>query len=151
MDAQTVSKEALTDSLRKAICHVNRNIYEWRHDKKEKSVFVLSYTEVKGLVRNWLIRALRDKIGHADADRLCKGVYISMDDQAFCVKSISLSWDARSHPLHATVDSILRDMNYRSLKYDPADYVTDGLSDKKPGVFDPFFHFSLEEIRNIKF
>lgn len=151
MDQQTVSKETLIYMLREAICHINRNIYEWRHGKgRNREKFVMSFTEVKGLARNWLIRAFRDKIGPVDADRLFKGVYVNMDEDTYSVKGIALSYEVKGHKMYSLVDEVLSSLNYSQLKYDPKDYLMDGMSDRKPG-FDPFFFISFSAIDAIKF
>lgn len=156
MDTQTVSKETLTIAIRDAIRHINRNLYEWTngYNKKSKSTpnvqLTLSYTEVKGLVRNWLIRSLRDKIGMREADRLFKGIYITMNDDCCRIKKVSLSYDAKYEKLFPMINDILGGLSYQLLGYDPADYEMDGMSQRKEG-FDPSFFFSLEEIKAITF
>lgn len=151
MDQQTVSKETLVALVRQAVTHVNRNLYEWTSGtKKGKIQFVITHSEVKGLVRGWLIRLLRDKIGYADSDRLLKGVYVSMDADNACIKSISLCSYGRSSRFYGLINDILSSIDYSKLRYDPKDYLMDGMSERKPG-FDPFFFVSFEDLKSFSF
>ena len=152
MDEKSVSKEALTYAIRDAVRHINRNLYEWTtgYNNKSKVHLTLSYTEVKGLVRNWLIRSLRDKIGMREADRIFKGIYITMSPDNTRIKNITLSYDAKNEKLFPIINDILLGLGYQLLGYNPADYEMDGMSDMKKG-FDPHFFFSLEDVKSINF
>ena len=151
MDEKTVSKETLIMCIRDAISHTNRNIYEWTSgEKKGKAQFVISHCEVRGLIRNWLVRALRDKIGYGEADRLFRHMYISMDTENSIIGSIELSSEGRYSQYYTITAEILRSMNYLSLKYNPNDYIMDGMSEKRD-TFDPFFYFSIDKIKSINF
>lgn len=48
------------------------------------------------------------------------------------------------------VNEILSSMNYKQLHYNPSDYEMDGMSPRK-GSFDPFFHISFENVKQITF
>lgn len=151
MDQQAVSKEILINTLREAISHINRNLYEWTVGmKKGKVNFTITFSEVRGLARNWLIRSLRDKIGYSEADRIFKGMYITIEPDNSAIKSISLSSEGRYNKMYTPINEILSSMNFKNLHYNPADYVMDGMSPRK-GSFDPFFYFSTENIKQITF
>lgn len=151
MDQGTVPKETLINILREAISHVNRNLYEWTVGmKKSKVKFTITFSEVRGLTRNWLIRSLRDKIGYAEADRVFKGLYITIEPDNSAIQSISLSSEGKHCKTYNPINEILRSMNFKNLHYNPDDYVMDGMSERK-AVFDPFFYFSTENIKQIKF
>lgn len=151
MDQENVSKETLVRTLREAVCHVNRNLYEWTTGaKKGKIQLTLGFNEVRGLVRNWLIRSLRDKIGYGEADRIFRGMYITMEPDYGSIKSISLSSEGRYCRMYKPINEVLLSLSYQNLRYNPNDYVMDGMSERKKG-FDPFFYISLDEIKSITF
>lgn len=151
MDNQLISKEILINSLKEAICHINRNLYEWTTGmKKGKIKFTITFSEVKGLARNWLVRSLRDKIGHGDADRMFRGMYITVEPDNSAIKNISLSYDARHSKGYFLVNEILNSMNFKHLQYNPDDYVMNGMSARKE-TFDPFFYISFQNIQQITF
>jgi hypothetical protein len=62
MDNGIVSDEKLAQGLKIAIRHINRNLYEWNVIKNTKSKFTISYTEVHGLAKNWIVRCLRSML-----------------------------------------------------------------------------------------
>lgn len=149
MDAQTISKDKLVQAIREAITHCNRNIYEWTVGSKVSRIkLTFDRKEIYGLAKSWLIRKLRPMIGPTEADRIFKGMSISMGDDY--VSGIYLSDEGGYCRDYTTIRKILQDMNFEQLRYNPDDYVTDGMAERKSG-FDSFFFVDFEDIKNVKF
>jgi len=150
MDQQIVSKEILTDAIREAISHVNRNLYEWTIGNKNQRNLTISHTEVVALVRNWIVRSLRKVIGNRDADMIFRGIYVNVDTENNYLTSIHLSVSGEYCKHYTIIREILNSMKYSLLKYKPSDYLSEGMSSKKEG-FDPYFSISFSAIDSIKF
>ncbi len=155
MDQNTVSKEALAEAIREAIRHVNRNLYEWTQGCKSndtsKVKLTLSHTEMVGLTRNWMVRSLRKLVGNRDADMLFRGVVVIVDSSNLYVSAIYISTSGEYCKMYNTVGEILRSITYKNLQYKSSDYLSEGMSGKKPSFFDPSLFISHAGIDAIKF
>ena len=152
----TASKEEIKRALEDAIRNCNRNMYEWITKNKRGSRFVITYTEVKGVVKNWIVRRLRTMIDHADLDRAIRygNLVISINEKDGYIERIYLN-DSNSH--WSGIDNIIKrlmeameSINYKHLKYDPSDYEIDGVQPKEAHFGNPA-NISLDTIKNIKF
>lgn len=142
-------KRALEDAVR----NCNRNIYEWMVKDKRGSRFTISHTEVRGVVKNWIIRKLKDVMGNVQADRVLRegNLYVSVDDRNNCIARISLSSTDEWRQIHGDIETVkaaMDDLDFEYLRYKPEDYHMD---DVKNYHHDNPTWISLETIEKIKF
>jgi len=149
------TKEVIMRGLTHAIRNCNRNIYEWMEKSKRGSTFTISHTEVRGLVKNWIIRSLKDTMGNIQADRVLRvgNLYVSVDDIHNCIGFISLSSTDEWRSVHRDVELVkecMTQINYKALRYDPKDYLLDGLTPVSMNYGHPA-NIDLSSIEKIKF
>lgn len=153
MDSTTESskKGKIISELRRAIRNINRNLYEWKDRKAGKTNFSISYTEVYGVTRNWLIRCLRNAIGFQVADRIFRRghLYLQINESLLCIESIRIDHNGLFDRDATLVKEILDSIDFKSLRYDPKDYMMDGVTQKPD--FSPYIDLSFDEILNFKF
>ena len=152
-EKEPVNHFVIKRGLEEAIRECNRNIYEWMVKKKRGSIFTISHTEIRGLVKNWIIRRLKDIMGNVQADRVLRegNLYVSIDDTNNCIHSISLSSTEEWRSIHGDVEivkSAMNDIVFTSLRYNPADYHMDDSKEAHCG--NPSW-ISLSSIEKIKF
>jgi hypothetical protein len=130
MSTTSSTKERVKNAIEEAVRNCNRNIYEWRVGNKREKFFTMSYTEMHGLAKNWLVRTLRDVLGMIDASRIFRdGLCIHMDESEYCISRISLSSIDSWRGLHEKVEmvsNIMKEINYESLRYRHFDFAQDG-------------------------
>lgn len=125
-----ISKETLKFTLSHAIRNCNRNIYEWMEKTKRGSKFTISHTEVRGLVKNWIIRSLKDGWGYLRVDKMMRSanLVVSVDDGHGCISGVALSniseWEHAYRDV-GLIKDVFNEMNFDLLRYDPKDYVMD--------------------------
>ena len=147
------TKEQVKIALEGAIRNCNRNIYEWITVKKKSSHFVITYTEIRGLVKNWIIRRLKDLMGVATVDRALRegNLCISVNENDNYICSMTLTSVDNWRTLHQNIElinSAMKEINYESLRYNPNDYMLDGttpISDFEP------IYVDTSSIERIKF
>jgi|SRR5688572_8445754 len=146
-------KHQVKAALEGAIRNCNRNIHEWIEGKKKSSHFTISYTEIRGLVKNWIIRRLKDVMGVADIDRALRegNLCISVNETDNYICGLSLTSTDTWRALHRNIELIrdaMKDINYQSLRYNPNDYLLDGMTPKYD--FEPIY-VDTSSIERIKF
>lgn len=145
----------ITRELKNAVRNCNRNIYEWLNGTKKRKVFTISHTEVRGLAKNWIIRYLKDVMGNIQTDRLLRegNLYVSVDDDNSCISYLDLSSTDNWRQLNNDIElvrSCMRSIDYKSLRYDPSEYESDGYTPKLLHFGDPSY-IDLSSISKIKF
>ena len=147
----TVLEDNILRALKDAVKNCNRNLYEWTNSTKKNTHYTISYTEVRGLVKNWVIRRLKDVMGVVNADRCLRegNLIITLDHNDNSIKSLTLCSTDEYRSAYKDIETIKKVMatiDYKSLKYDPADYLLDGFS---PAL--SINNFDLSSIKNVKF
>lgn len=153
-----ITNEKLKMCISDAIRNCNRNIYEWMEKTKRGSRFTISHNEIRGLVKNWIIRRLRSEISIAQIDGILRNgnLVISVNDKDNYISSLKFS-SYRSNLSYSLMDNqinkfqeIFDSINYSSLKYNPSDYEIDGITPVLPNYGIPSM-IDFESISKIKF
>ena len=147
--------DVIKAGLESAIRNCNRNIYEWVEGKKKSSHFTISYTEIRGLVKNWMIRKLRDSMGLINVERALKegNLSIHVNEVENYIAGLDLTSDGQWRKTMDDISllkSIMKNINYKALTYNPSDYLMDGVTPKNENFDHPEF-IDLSSIKNIKF
>jgi hypothetical protein len=157
MDEKSVSsREEIAEQLKRAIRNINRNLYDWKKYRGGKTNFSISYTEVFGVTRNWIVRCLRSSIGPTIADGIFrKGhLFIQVDEENLCLASIAVRFhegDTYFNRYKATVSEVIDSLDFKSLRYNPLDYEIDGVTQKDEFVYQPYVPVSLSHLDEFKF
>jgi len=147
----TEVEEKILHALKDAVRNCNRNLYEWTTSTKKNKHYTISYSEVRGLVKNWIIRRLKDVMGVVNADRCLRegSLVVTLNESDNSIGSLTLCSTDEYRLAYKDIETIkhcMARLDYKSLKYDPADYLLDGFS---PAL--SINNFDLSSIRNIKF
>lgn len=141
MDVQDGAlKVKITEELKRAIRNINRNLQEWLGEKRVN--FKISYNEVNGLCKNWLIRCLRSVMDASTADRIFRSghFYIYMDDATSSIRLLSVSNHPNYRSWYTTacmIDDIFKSLNYKDLRYNADDYKMDGVTQRDDAFYYP--------------
>lgn len=147
MDARPhPDRESLKRELQLAIRNVNRNLHEWK-DKRRNTMLTISYTEIQGLIKNWIIRGLKNVLDSYSVNRMfARGNIVAMLNDDLRITNIHLSsgWRLNTSAEFNLLQEIVSELDYKSLWYDPNDYKADGISQRddefyyKPVEIQPF-------------
>jgi hypothetical protein len=156
MDANPMAtREEITEQLKKAIRNINRNLHDWKKYRGTRTNFTISFTEVYGLTRNWIVRCLRSAVGPTIADGIFrKGhLFIQVDEENLCLAKISVNFIESSYLIrHKTlISEVLSSIDYKSLRYNPSDYMVDGITQKDELMYQPYTPMSLSHLDEFKF
>jgi hypothetical protein len=152
-----LKKYEIKRGLEEAIKNCNRNIYEWVEKSKRGARFTISHTEIHGLVRNWVIRRLKDVLGAADADRVLRqgNLCVSVNPQNNSISRLYLTGDGDWSEVKTKI-KVVKDamsmIDYEAQRYDPKDYKLDGITPLNSHSFiDHPMSISFDSIKNVKF
>lgn len=152
--SDTSLKELVKFGCKEAIRNVNRNLAEWKKEESNPGRAIhVKQDEVNGLVKNWIMRSLKYKLGETIIQGIFKKgtffVHLQQDGNIkdICMNSLDY-WEKNRY--HATMKQVIEhEIDYKTLHYNPEDY-SDRDRTQYLG-FDPTFFLPLDDLRNFKF
>lgn len=143
--------QRLREGCKEAIRNINKNLNRWCETKKYRSRIEVSLPDLNGLVKNWMMRCLKDKIGHGPTEQVFKrGVFfthLSPEGNISSITTNSLDHWAKNM-YHTRIGEILSTLNYNDLRYNEQDY---NFLEPIATNFEPTFFVDFSGIRNFSF
>lgn len=153
MEAQ---RDRVTSELKRAIMNINRNLYDWKGKKAGKTNFSISYNEVYSITKGWITRCLRSIIDTNVIDRVFRAgnLHLQVDDTDMYIKNLQLQDISlyRFYSDQATgLSNILKSIDFEKLKYNPDDFMLDGVTQRTDEFYYPKYEPSFSALSLVSY